>query len=313
MRVLYRATTLAGLLAAAVLTMRGFPVRESFARVDSETARSLRTIAGGHFEASGLAAVPGTDQLLFVDDDRTREIFVLTFDAAGLQRAPARSIPLGADVTDLEGVTTDGRYFYVVGSQSKHSGFDGDGLVRFRYDPASFAVTDVQAVRGLKAWLAANVPELSGAARRSGDRVLNIEGLAWDPVRKRMLLGLRAPLVKGHALVVPLRLRDEIGQFTADNLRLDGSAIRLDLGGTGIRGMEFDEETNSFHVITSSWVNRESKDFRLVEWDGVSIRPTREITTFSRRYKPEGIARTRLNGRSTSVVVFDVGLYTVLD
>jgi hypothetical protein len=313
MRVLYRAVGLIGLFVAAALAMRAFPACESLARENPETARSLRTIDGGRFEASGLAAVPGTNQLLFVDDDRTREIFALTFDAASRQSAPARSIPLGADVTDLEGVTTDGRYFYVVGSQSKRSGFDGDGLVRFRYDPASFAVTDVQSVRGLKTWLAANVPELSGAARRSGDRVLNIEGLAWDPVRNRVLLGLRAPLIEGHALVIPLRLRDETGQLTADNLRLEGSAIRLDLGGVGIRGMEFADETNSFHVITGSWVNRESKDFRLLEWDGVSSRPTREIATFSRRHKPEGIARTRLDGRPVSVVVFDVGLYTVLD
>ncbi|HEX6251318.1 MAG TPA: hypothetical protein VFZ56_07785 [Gemmatimonadaceae bacterium] len=59
--------------------------------------------------------------------------------------------------------------------------------------------------------------------------------------------------------------------------------------------------------------NRESRDFRLLEWDGVSTQPTRQITTCSRRDKPEGIAQTKLNGRSACVVVFDVGLYTVLD
>lgn len=310
---LHRLAALAALIATAVLLARALPARE-FGSDEAGVAPvgSLRTILGGRFEASGLAAVPGTNQLLFVDDGRTREVFAVVLGPDGQQRGPARSMALGADVTDLEGMTTDGEYFYAVGSQSKHTGFHGDGLVRFRYDPATFTVSDVQSVRGLKAWLAENVPELRGAARRSGDRVLNIEGLAWDPMRSRLLLALRAPLADRHALVVPLRV-DANRPFTRDNVRLDGAALRLDLGGTGIRGIEFNEEANSFHVITGSWVNRENRDFRLVEWDGVSTQATREITTFSRRHKPEGIARTRLNGRFASVVVFDVGLYTVLE
>ena len=43
-------------------------------------------------------------------------------------------MPLGAEIVDLEGMTTDGIYFYGVGSQSKSHGFDRAGLVRFRFN-----------------------------------------------------------------------------------------------------------------------------------------------------------------------------------
>jgi hypothetical protein len=38
---------------------------------------------------------------------------------------------------------------------------------------------------------------------------LNVEGVAWDRQKRRLLLGLRSPVVNGHALVVPLKLRDQ--------------------------------------------------------------------------------------------------------
>jgi hypothetical protein len=48
---------------------------------------------------------------------------------------------------------------------------------------------------------------------------------------------LRSPIVDGHALLVPLRLRDPRGAFSIDNLEAEGSkAIRLSLGGIGVRG-----------------------------------------------------------------------------
>ena len=34
------------------------------------------------------------------------------------------------------------------------------------------------------------------------------EGMASDPLNKRLLLGLRSPVVEGNALIVPLKLRD---------------------------------------------------------------------------------------------------------
>jgi hypothetical protein len=272
-----------------------------------------KVIAGGRFEASGVAHVPGSSQMLFVDDGRAREIFLMELTPDGEQKGPAVGIPLAAEVTDLEGITSDGTHFFVVGSQSKNVGFDGDGLVRFSYDAKTRRTGGVERIQGLKAWLAANVAELRGTEKRKGDEVLNIEGLAWDPLAKRLLLGLRAPVVNGQALIVPIKFQDPKGAFTRENLRVDGSAIRLSLNGAGIRSLEYDETARAFRIITGAGKNTESLDFRVLEWDGRSGSSLRDVSSFNRRLKPEGITRARLDGKPVSVIVFDVGRFIVVE
>ena len=282
-------------------------------RGPSNDSAAPRAIAGGRFEASGVAHVPGSNQLLFVDDGRTREIFVMELAADGTQKGKAVPVPLAAEVTDLEGITSDGRHFYVVGSQSKTTGFEGDGLVRFSYDPATRKTDRVERIERLKAWLAANVAELRGTEQRVGDHVLNVEGLAWDPVGRRLLLGLRAPVVDGQALVVPVKLKDPSGAFSRENLELDGPAIRVNLNGAGIRSLEYDDRAKAFRLITGAGLNRENRDFRVVEWDGKAATTLPDITSFSRRLKPEGITSATLDGRVVSVIVFDVGRFVVVE
>lgn len=279
---------------------------------DDRATAEPRRIAGGSYEASGLAAVPGDSQFLFVDDGREREIFLLTFSSDGSQTGDAVALPFPADVTDMEGITTDGRFYHVVGSQSKKTGFDGDGLVRFTYDPGTRRIDSVETIRGLKAWLAANVSELRGTERLVGDEVLNIEGLAWDPKNSRLLLGLRAPVVADSALVVAIRLVDTTAAFTTDNLAVDGAALRLPLGGAGIRGIEWDADASAFLVITGASLDDEDRDFRVLEWNGESGSPLWEIAAYERRLKPEGIASATPGGRPWRVVVFDAGHVVVV-
>lgn len=269
-------------------------------------------IAGGRFEGSGVSHVPGTSMVLFVDDGRRREVFAMELDAAGAQAGPARAIPLGADVTDMEGMTFDGRHFYAVGSQSKGTGFEGDGLVRFTFDPVTRRIGAVERIPGLKGWLADNVAELRGSGRRVGDHVLNVEAIAWDPGRRRLLLGLRAPVVDGQALVVSLALADSAGAFTRENLRVDGPTIRVALGGAGIRALEYDSVAGALLLLTGASLDGENLDFRLLEWDGASGSGLREVAVFDRRLKPEGITRADVGGASVRVLVFDTGRYQVL-
>lgn len=277
-------------------------------------AGSPQSIAGGTFEASGVAHVPGTTGVLFVDDGRNREIFWMELGADGRQQKPAARVPLGADVTDLEGITSDGSVYYVVGSQSKKTGFAGDGLVRFRFDPQSRRTSAVERIQGLKVWLAENVPELQGTQRVIGDEALNIEGIAWDARGERLLLGLRAPVVDGKALVIPLKLREPGGPFTIGNLRVAGPAIRLPLDGAGIRSIEFDPAAAAFRVITGAGLNDEDRDFRIVEWKGEDAPgPLPVVASFSRTLKPEGITRATIAGRSVSLVVFDTSRFTLLE
>ena len=267
-------------------------------------------IVGGRFEASGVIHVPGTNLALFVDDGRTREIFLMEFTADGRQAGGAARVPLGADVTDMEGITTDGHHIYVVGSQSKRQGTDGDGLVRFVFNADTRRIERVESVKGLKAWLAANVAELRGTERRMGDEVLNIEAVAWDPIGSRLLLGLRAPVVDGKALVVPVRLADSTAGLTRENLRADGPAIRLDLGGAGIRALEYDASDAAFRVVGGASLNDEDRTFEVARWDGRSTAPSASVGSWPDRLKPEGITRVTIGQSSFSLLVFDVGRFT---
>ena len=276
-------------------------------------APRLHRIAGGTFEASGVVHVPGTDGVLFVDDARTRTMLWMDLSVDGTQEAPAVEVPIpNADIVDLEAMTTDGRHFYAVGSQSKEVGFDGDGLVRFAFDPATRRISNVETVRDLKRFLGLNVAELRGVERQIGDEALNIEGLAWDPTHNRLLLGLRAPVKGANALIVPVKLREPEGPFSADNLIVDtGGTITLPLGGVGLRSIEYDPIRGAFLIITGAALNEESSDFRLLEWNGRD-KTVREIGRYSRRLKPEGIARAKLGGADVTVIVFDTGMFEVV-
>ena len=279
-------------------------------------AANVVSFDGGTFEASGVAHVPGTDGVLFVDDGRTDEVFWMRLGDGRTQAGAIKPVRLGASVIDLEGITTDGTHFYVVGSQSKSKGGDLAGLVRFRFDAQNQRAEGVESISGLKRFLAENVAELRGMENRKyKDGGINVEGAAWDARGRRLLLGLRSPVIDGHALVVPLRLRDPRGTFSYDNLEVEGAkAIRLPLGGAGVRSIEYDERAQAFRVIAGAGPNSEKLDFKLWEWDGDDARPAlREIETYDRKLKPEGVTRVSSAGRDFTFIVFDTSGYAATD
>jgi hypothetical protein len=271
---------------------------------------------GGTFEASGVVHVPGTDGVLFVDDDHQDEIFFMRLGEDRKQAGSITRVKLAANIIDLEGITTDGTYFYVVGSQSKATGGDLAGLARFRFDAKGQRAADTQSISGLKSFLADNVAELRGMQNTTYEAGgINVEGIAWDPKRTRLLLGLRSPVVEGQALVVPLKLRDPQGAFSFENMEVeDRKAIRLPFNGAGIRSIEYDELRNTFRLITGAGPDSERMDFKLWEWNGNGEPPTlREMETFDRRLKPEGITRISFGDRNFIFIVFDTNGYAAKD
>jgi hypothetical protein len=278
----------------------------------SDSSQDARRIHGGNFEASGVVSVSGTNGVLIVDDGRGREVLWMELNPDGSQNGAVVRVPIGSDVVDPEGITTDGRSYYVVGSQSKPEGADADDLVRFTFDAKTKRTEAVERVKGLRGWLAEHVPELRSSASQVGEDVLNIEGLAWDPRNRRLLLGLRAPVVGGDTLIVPIKLTDPAAQFSLANMRLDGNrAIHLPLGGAGIRSLEFDEAAGAFLLITGNSLD-ERRDFRLLEWKGSEgAESLRELSRFPRTHHPEGVAAATLGGKRARVIVFDDGQMTV--
>jgi pSer/pThr/pTyr-binding forkhead associated (FHA) protein len=276
---------------------------------------------GGVFEASGAVFVPGGNGILFVDDNRPEEVLWMQVDESGRQVGQVKPIPLGVAVEDPEGITSDGNYFYIVGSQSKPNAGERNALVRFAFDPANQTVQKAEALTNLRDFLVANVPELKESPDKKGsDGGLNIEGIAWDFKRGRWLLGLRSPLARdGNAFVVAVKLRNPGGAFSADNLQLaEPNAIQLKLGGLGIRDIQFDPESNSFLIIAGAPEHHEKTEFTLWEWNGTfdqsgSESALRREQDFDPKIKPEGLTHVEIGGRKFILVVGDSSVLFKLD
>ncbi|MEN3335062.1 MAG: transport system ATP-binding/permease protein [Blastocatellia bacterium] len=287
-----------------------------------ESGGSGTAFQGGSYEASGVVAVPGTEGVLIVDDNRPGEVLWMQVNDAGQQSGDVKVIPLGTTVEDPEGITTDGSYFYIIGSQSKLEAGKVGGLVRFTFDAASQTVTKAETISGLREFLIENVPELKSAAGvKAQDGGLNIEGIAWDPdpEHRRLLLGLRSPQVNNNALIVTLKMRDPNGPFTIENMQLAvPNALQLPLGGMGIRDIQYDSRLKAFLIISGAPEHHEKTNFTLWEWNGdadqsnTDARP-REETTLDMKMKPEGVSRVRVGGKEFIFIVGDSSSYSKFD
>jgi pSer/pThr/pTyr-binding forkhead associated (FHA) protein len=275
--------------------------------------------SGGVFEASGVVQVPGTNGVYFIDDDKPGQIFWMEVDQTGKQVGDqVKPIDFGASITDPEGIAYGASLFYVVGSQSDPIAGERNALARFAFDSGNQSMTKVDVIANLRDFLLEKVPELKESSVRSAnDGGLNVEGIAWDISNERLLLGLRAPLVGGKALVIPLKLRDPFGAFSKDNLDVAGPAIQLSLGGLGIRDIQYDSRSASFLIIAGS-SGEASTDYSLWEWSGDANQSNpdsapRELTRLDSKMKPEGATRMEIAGRKFIFIVGDASSYMKID
>jgi pSer/pThr/pTyr-binding forkhead associated (FHA) protein len=291
--------------------------RKGKAKLKFSDVTEASRISGGNFEASGVIQVPGASGVLFVDDTRSSQVLWMQLDDSGHQVEAARPVELGANVQDAEGITYGGSYFYVAGSQSDPKGGAGNSLLRFSFDPANLALRGkAEVISDLRSVLVKQVAELKSVPADEKDGI-NIEGITWDPDRERLLLGMRAPVVDGEALIVPVRLHDPHGAFTADNLEF-GAAMRLPLGGLGIRDIQYDSRLKSFLIIAGQSSHHDKKVFKLWEWDGNPVKgqdetSLREDVALDEKIKPEGIARVVIGDHDYLLVVGDAGSYYKID
>jgi pSer/pThr/pTyr-binding forkhead associated (FHA) protein len=287
------------------------------AKVKLETPGSGTPFQGGRFETSGAVYVPGSNGVLIVDDGRPGEVLWMQVDEAGRQVGSIKPVATGAAVDDPEGITTDGSYFYIVGSQSEPSSGDRNALVRFTFDAASQTVTKAETLTNLRDFLLSSLPELDTGLKAT-EGGLMIEGIAWDFRRGRWLLGLRAPLGKdGSAQLVAIKLRNPSGPFSVDNLQLaEPNVIPLKLAGLGVRDIQYDIESNSFLIISGAPENVPKSEFILWEWTGDttgSETALRREQDLDPKPKPEGLTYVEAGGRRFVLIVCDDSAYIKLN
>jgi pSer/pThr/pTyr-binding forkhead associated (FHA) protein len=278
-------------------------------------------IQGGSFESSGVVQVPGTDGVLFVDDTKLDAILWMRIDESGKQTGNVKTIPLGASVGDMEGITYGDGYFYAIGSQSDPNYGDQNAIARFKFDGGSQTISGTEVIPNLRDFLLAKVAELKGEGEKKGkDGGLNIEGLAWDPKGNRLLLGLRSPQLNGNALIIPIALQDLSGPFSIANLKLpETHPIQLPLEGLGVRDIQFDSRLDSFLIISGAPEHHEKKlGFKLWQWNGETAGSNsdsglRALTDLDSQMKPEGVTRFEFGGHDFIFIVGDGSAYLKIE
>lgn len=121
------------------------------------------------------------------------------------------------------------------------------------------ALADVNDVAGLKDYQLAKAADLPP---ESADG-LNIEGLTKTP-EDALLIGFRNPVPKGMALLVPL----ENPQDVVENGKPPklGKAMLLDLGGSGIRSIEYSDAKKTYYIVAGPF--GDGGEFLLYQWSG---------------------------------------------
>lgn len=295
------------LMAALCVSCGDVPAAKDDVSNTAGGSSSTRRFKGGGYEASGVVQVAGTDGFLFVDDNRSSEVFWLRLNPGGGQIGPIRSIPLGVRIEDPEDIASDGQYYYIIGSQSGRKSGAKIGLVRFVFDAASGRVSSLSAVAGLREFLSENVPDLPPSAYEEGPKDgLNIEGLAWNPREGCLMLGLRSPRIGKDAGLIRLKERDRTQPFTLENLTVVGAVVPLALGGAGIRGLGYDAKGGRLLVISGPTETQNKKPFALFEWE---VGVPRRLRLLESELKPEGICR--LSGDQL-LIVCDGSAYEVI-
>lgn len=277
---------------------------------------SWSSLPGRAIEASGVAHVPGSDLVLMVDDGQPGVVLAMRLDAEGEPVGAPKAVPLGVTIKNPEAITSDGAHFYIVGSLSDAAWGGDNAIVRFAFDAQTLSVRgQAEVINDFRGFLLSKVPELKSQGETpSIQGGLNVEGLAWDKLRDRLIVGLRS-LIGSQAVLVPLRLNDPRGAFNANNLLVENPrVVFVSLGGQGVRDITYDAHLKTFLIISGAPEGVEKAEFKMWEWDGESVSAkVREEMTLSPKYKPEGITAAIINGRPFLFLVGDASSYLKLD
>lgn len=278
---------------------------------------------------------------MIVEDETWDSILTLTVPAPGDTDGPVEeiSLPRGFYLKDMEGIAMDTRNFvYVVSSHSLNSEGKprrGSALARLQFSSPPYqggargglTFERADTISDLRPWLESEIPEIASVKNLSADDGgLNIEGLAYDPGRDRLLLGLRGPLFGNHPALIPIRLTSPAGPFSRQTMELEPPVILEGISGAGIRAISYNPEMRGFDILTGGSAKKGKNRSNMWFWrffnqtDRGQLLPSsttfkKTIGTFFKSYKfhPEGVCAVHLpTGQSFLLIVTDGSPYYFL-
>ncbi|MHC4085120.1 MAG: DUF3616 domain-containing protein [Planctomycetota bacterium] len=137
------------------------------------------------------------------------------------------------------------------------------------------------------------------APKREG---LNIEGLCASPDGKTIFIGFRNPRPfdkisqRAKAIVVPLNNPQQV--IERGSVPIFGAPMLWDLGGLGIRSMEYSDFHKAFYIIAGPY--NEELEFALYRWSGEKDKPpvpVRKLKPDRSGIKPEALICFKKSGK----------------
>jgi hypothetical protein len=210
-----------------------------------------------------------------VADDEEEDLYAYSIDRfSGFEDVEISDLTGLNNTADIEGATQIGDTFYWINSHSRTRGgnerVERRRLFAIRIDPKRVEkpelvgkpyLTLLEDLQRDARFVKYNLGDASRLPPEQ-EGALNIEGLAATPDGK-LLIGFRNPIRDGKALVVTL---NNPGDALEGQPAVFGEPIELDLGGLGIRSIEFWPARNAYAILAGAF--GASSQFQIFGWPG---------------------------------------------
>jgi hypothetical protein len=284
-------------LLIALLVPAAFAHSASTTRVPATSPGQSSIIFRGGCDASAAVVIPGANLVVIAnDEDNVLRAYPLTggdpVEQIDLREHHPHQKGKNREL-DIEGGTVVGTTSYWIASHGANKKGKAKPARRqlFALDfsadngrlravavgvPYTKLLEDIEADARLSALDAAN------AARRPPEapNTMNIEGLAATP-DGALLIGLRNPIPLGKAVLIPLLNPREVVEGRG-RARL-GPPIYLDLGGRGIRSIEYIDGTREYLIAAGPYDG--SGDFTIFTWSGAPDAAPAPVPALANQYR----------------------------
>ncbi len=224
------------------------------------------------FEPSGATTMPDGKILIVEDEKSENPIRMLSIKADGnvveigniyidkkIKKVFKKSIE------DLEAITSNGNIVYAITSHSLNKSHKRksarEKLISFVYDDGKMRAFHIYDT--LKDDLYKNFREFFTNSV-FGIEDISIEGLCVDFNTSGLLIGFRAPIINGDAVVIEIKNPQKV--MLEKEKPVFSKPIKLNLNGLGIRDMTYDSKKDGYWIIAGG-SNDRNFNFQLWFWD----------------------------------------------
>lgn len=310
-----------GLLASLVAFI-GVKTLPSLLTPPANNAAELRSLGinmfNGVFEPSAVQQLPD-GKLLIAEDEPNHAFSIISIDKTGRfvedEALDTRVITgFKRRLSDLEALARDEEGFiYALTSHSRtrkgNRSPDREHLMRFKIQDGN--------VLGLTSY--DNLTQVLETDHKLHDLIrertkaevsfdeINIEGMAFDPVKKRLVLGFRDPEFNNMALVAFISNPKDVFERNAKP-EFDEVAV-IDIDGGGIRSLNYDPVLKTYVIANEVKDENGQKFSQLWTWSGNSTDEPQKISLPNLQHitNVEAVDSITVNGKPQMILMGDEG------